>query len=213
VFGGFGLRIDRHQAQKRLLLNPAGAADGVPPDSLPYHSLPFMVWSAGQREFVPLLLGFYWLLPPTKVPRRANLRWVVIEEIEMGLHPKAISAVLLLVMDLLARDYRVCLSTHSPHVLDAVWALRTIQKHGAPARRLLELFEAKATPNMKELAERVLTKKAKVYFFDRATGGTRDISDLDPGAQDQAEAGWGGLTDFSGRVADIVASVVSHGGD
>jgi hypothetical protein len=72
----------------------------------------FVRWAAG---FVPL--RFYWLLPPTKVPRRQEVEWVVIEEPEAGLHPNAISAVLLLILDLLARGYRVCLSTHSPHVL------------------------------------------------------------------------------------------------
>ena len=46
-----------------------------------------MVWSAGQREFVPLLLGMYWLMPPAKISPAQRLEWVVIEEPEMGLHP------------------------------------------------------------------------------------------------------------------------------
>ena len=46
VFGGFSLRLDAHGAQKRLVLRQdSGVAD-----------IPFMVWSAGQREFVPLLV-------------------------------------------------------------------------------------------------------------------------------------------------------------
>jgi predicted ATP-binding protein involved in virulence len=134
---------------------------------------------------------------------------VVIEEMEMGLHPRAISTVLLLVLDLLARGYRVCLSTHSPHVLDVVWALRVCQKHQADPRRLLDLFDVRATGPMRKIAETVLEKDARVYYFDTESGRTQDISDLDPGARDVGESGWGGLTEFSGRAADVVAQVVS----
>jgi hypothetical protein len=38
-------------------------------------------------------------------------RWVVLEELEMGLHPRAISVLLLMVLELVARGYRVCLSS------------------------------------------------------------------------------------------------------
>ena len=202
VFAGFGLRVDKQGAQKRLILIQE---DGEAP-------FPFMVWSAGQREFVPLLLGLYWLLPPTKVSRRAEIEWVVIEELEMGLHPQAISVVLLLVLELLSRGYRVCLSTHSPHVLDVVWAMKTLREHGANPAKLLEVFDVEATPSMKRMAENVLAKEARVYYFDRASGRTREISNLDPGAADAAAAGWGGLTEFSGRVQDVVASVMMNQG-
>ena len=198
VFGGFGLHIDRHGAQKRLVLkgDPSGKA------------IPFMAWSAGQREFVPLLLGLYWLLPGAKTKRRDVLEWVVIEAPEMGLHPSAISVVLLLMMELLWRGYRVCLSTHSPHVLDVVWALRIIQQHGRDPGRLLDVFEVRKTDPMKDVAATALRKEAKVYYFDR-DGSTRDISNLDPGSGNALEAGWGGLSEFSGRVADVVAATVN----
>ena len=199
VFSDFKLRVDKHGAQKRLVLSPPHTGD----------ALPYMVWSAGQREFVPLLLGFYWLLPPTKTARRGDIQWVVIEELEMGLHPKAIATVLLLVLDLLARGYRVCLSTHSPHVLDLVWALKVFQEHGADADKVLDLFDVQRRPDMIKMATEVLDKEARVYYFDPTSGQTRDISALDPGAEDAAESGWGGLAEFSGRVADVVAGVVS----
>lgn len=198
VFGGFGLLVDRHGAQKRLVLRHSATSE----------SIPYMAWSAGQREFVPLLMGLYWLMPPAKVKRRGEVRWVVIEEPEMGLHPNAISVVLLLVLELLWRGYKVCLSTHSPHVLDVVWALRTIRQHGADPLRLLEVFEVKKTEPMKQVAAEVLKKEARVFYFDR-DGNTREISNLDPGSEHASEAGWGGLTDFSGRVADVIASVVN----
>jgi hypothetical protein len=200
VFSSFGLRVDKHGAQKRLVLGLTGAKE----------SLPYMVWSAGQREFVPLLMGFYYLLPPTKVSTRDDIKWVVIEELEMGLHPKAISAVMLLVLELLSRGYRVCISTHSPQVLDVVWALKVFQRHSAKSRRFLDIFEVEPTQNMKSMADEVLKKDARVYYFDPESHTTRDISELDPGAEEVAESGWGGLAEFSGRVQNIVAEVVNE---
>ena len=198
VFGGFGLQVDRHGAQKRLVLKHSETSKAIP----------YMAWSAGQREFVPLLMGLYWLMPGARVKRRGDLKWVVIEELEMGLHPHAISVVLLLVLELLWRGYRVCLSTHSPHVLDVVWALQTIRRCKADASRVLDVFGTRKTDPMKDVAAVAIQKEARVYYFDR-DGRTREISNLDPGSQDAVEAGWGGLSEFSGRVADVVAGVVN----
>lgn len=120
VFGGFALMVNKVASQKRLVLARANE-----------DPLPHMVWSAGQREFVPLLMGLYWLMPPTKASMRAEIEWVILEELEMGLHPRAINVVLLMVLELVARGYRVCVSTHSPQVLEAVWAIRQLQEVGA----------------------------------------------------------------------------------
>ncbi len=198
VFGGARLLVDRHGAQKRLVLQQPEADK----------SIPFMAWSAGQREFVPLLMGLYWLLPGAKVKRRGDVKTVILEEPEMGLHPYAISVVMLLVLELLWRGYRVCISTHSPQVLDVVWALSTIQAHRATPNALLDVFKVPKTPPMKNVAEAVLKHRARVYYFDR-DGHTRDISRLDPGSEDAREAGWGGLSEFSGRINETVAKVVS----
>jgi hypothetical protein len=204
VFSSFELEIDReHGPQKRLILRTQGQEQ----------ALPFMVWSAGQREFVPLLLGLFWLLPGAAATRREPIEWVVIEELEMGLHPKAVSAALLLVLDLLARGYRVCLSTHSTHVLDVVWAMKTIQDQRAPAVKLLDIFDAQPTQQMRSMIERTATKSAKVYYFDPKTKETKGISNLDPGASSEGESGWGGLSEFSGRVAEVVAGVVNDAGE
>jgi len=200
VFGDFELRIDTHGAQRRLVLAKGDAAS----------TIPFMAWSAGQREFVPLLLGLYWLLPAAKISRRDALEWVVIEEAEMGLHPSAISTVLLIVLELMSRGYKVCLSTHSPHVLDVVWGLRTLQQHKCESDRLLDLFGCRKTPQTRAMADSVLKKEARVYYFDPLSGEARDISHLDPSAEDRIESGWGGLTEFSGHVADIVASLFAE---
>ena len=200
VFSKFALKVDKVRSQKRLVLDASQGGD----------SLPFMVWSAGQREFVPLLLGFYWLMPPTKVSRRGAIEWVVLEELEMGLHPRAISVVLLLVFELLARGYRACLSTHSSQVLDALWALRHLREHDAGPEALLEVFAAPKTQPMLKLAEDVLSKTQRVYYFDPVKEISRDISDLDPEAEGEGESGWGGLSEFSGRANQVVARAVAN---
>jgi AAA domain, putative AbiEii toxin, Type IV TA system len=202
IFPGFNLEIDPSRTQKRLVLTGEG-------DSSP---LPFMVWSAGQREFVPLLLGLYYLLTPAGAPRRKGVNWVVIEELEMGLHPRAISVVMLMVFELVSRGYRVCISTHSPQVLDAVWALKNLREHRAAASALLKVFDVAETPGMLHLAQGVMKKTAKVYYFDRKSGTTRDISDLDPDKEESGESGWGGLSEFSGRASAEVAYAVANAG-
>jgi len=202
IFRDFHLEVEKAGPQKRLLLTePRQAA-----------KLPFMLWSAGQREFVPLLLGLYWLLPPTKAPRRGSVQWVIIEELEAGLHPKAIEVMLFIVLDLLWRGYRVSLSSHSAHVLDLVWALRNLRECGVDPGKILGIFDVKSTPSTVKLAETALSKEARVYYFDPDAGTTHDISKLDPAAKEAMEAGWGGLTEFSGRVAEIVAEAVAASG-
>lgn len=201
VFRGFHLvwKADRHQ--KRLFLRHGET------------ELPFLVWSAGQREFVPLLLGLYWLMPAGGVSCRNELRWVIIEEPEMGLHPRAISSFMLLVLGLLERGYRVGLSTHSPHVLDVVWGLRVLKDHGGEEKDVRKMLGGiPSTPKTKEIAERALRKEITVHYFKPHKDGvvTVDVSGLDPGSERSDEAEWGGLTGFTATVGDVVAEVVAR---
>ena len=201
VFGGMNLKVDKSRPQKRLVLSsPNGNVI----------NLPYMVWSAGQREFIPLLLGFYWLMPPAKTPRRNDLEWVVIEEPEMGLHPDAMIPILALVMDLMHRGYKVCLSTHSTNVLDLVWGIKTIQNHKNNPYDFLKLFGLKKQSPLRDMASDVLKKNFQVCFFERNTGIASNISNLDPWSDNAAEVDWGGLTGFSRSVGSIVADVVTQ---
>lgn len=196
LFGPFHLQLDRREAQRKLVLQSAGT------------TLPFMNWSAGQREFAPLLLGLLWLMPSGSVSRKENIEIIVIEEPEMGLHPKAISAFLLVVLELLRREYRVCLSTHSPHVLDVVWALGIMQQHRARPSQVLKLFDIDSHPFVQKIAQAALKKSLKTYFFP-TDGPARDISSLDPADENEEIRGWGGLTSFSARIGDVIADVVA----
>lgn len=176
--------------------------------------LPFMTWTAGQREFTPLLLGLYHLLPSTKLRKRQGTDWVVLEEPEMGLHPQAVTAVLLLVLDLLWRGYKVVLSTHSPHVLTMVWMLRQLQVHKARWQLVCNAFDVDTTRDMRSVAEAALTKDYRAHllqFDDDGKVTSLEISKLDPGSDDERIAGWGGLTEYSSRFGDAVRDAVNEG--
>lgn len=170
--------------------------------------LPTIAWTAGQREFVPLLIALYSLLPAGKLSRDWYTRWIILEEPEMGLHPKGILAVMMLVLELLFRGYRVILSTHHPFVLDLIWGITRLQQQGRRGNpvRVLEMFGAAS--DLRPVAEAALKKRYTITHFDfRKSGGVvaTDISSLDPSSNNPIVEGWGGLSGLSGRVGDIVA--------
>jgi hypothetical protein len=167
--------------------------------------LPFMTWTAGQREFTPLLLGLYHLLPSRRVKKRDGIDWVIVEEPEMGLHPQAITVFLLLVLDLLWRGYRVVLSTHSPHVLTAMWMLRRLVELKARPRLLCDAFGVPEKP-LHPVSAHALKASYRVHLLEFVGRKVRskDISSLDPGSDDEDIAGWGGLAGFSERFSEAV---------
>lgn len=176
--------------------------------------LPFMTWTAGQREFTPLLLGLYHLLPSRKILKREGIDWVIIEEPEMGLHPQAVTVFMLLCLDLLWRGYRVVLATHSPLVLTVAWMLRRLREEGAAWQRVCDGFgiEKDGRTELTKVAEAALKKKVAVHHLAFGADGrvhSKDISSLDPGSDDDDVSGWGGLAGFSSRFADAVRSAVN----
>jgi len=174
--------------------------------------LPFMTWTAGQREFTPLLLGLYHLLPSTQQRKREGTDWVVLEEPEMGLHPQAVTAVMLLVLDLLWRGYRVVLSTHSPHVLTMLWMMRQLKAYKARWQLVCEAFGV-AKAALRPVAETALKKDYRAHLLKFNSDGkviSVDISRLDPSAEDEDIAGWGGLTGFSSHFGDAVREAVNE---
>ncbi|HUY14999.1 MAG TPA: AAA family ATPase [Terriglobia bacterium] len=197
LFSGFELNVQRVNAQKRLILQEGKKR------------LPYMVWSAGQREFVPLLLGLYWLIPGAAVSKREDLQWVVLEELEMGLHPRAISTMLMLVLELLHRGYRVCLSSHSPQVLEMIWAWQNLKQNGADGGSLGKVLGAKLTPSVRKVFDDVMQKEIRAYFFERDKRVT-EISGLNPDAKNDLEASWGELLSFTDRANRAVAESASE---
>lgn len=173
----------------------------------------YMAWTAGQREFIPLLLGLYHLTPLGNMPKLDDVDWVVIEEPEMGLHAKAVQALMLLVLELMQRGYRVVMSTHSAAVLEVVWALQRLKAAGnTKPRHVRDLFELEARRDIDELARVTLHKSYRVHHLDYKGGQVeaQDISALDPGASALAESTWGDLLSQSTRANAVVAAVASE---
>jgi len=203
IFGGAELKLDRTGLRKRIVLDVGG------------RQLPFMVWSAGQREFVPLLMGLYWLMPSSKAAKKNNLDWVVIEEPEMGLHPQAISALLITFLELMRRGYKVIISTHSPQILELVWAIQSLTEANAAPDSLLKVFSLKSTAFFKPFAKTILEEKRfKTYYFSRQQNVVQveDISTLNPEDMDEAVSDWGGLTTFSTKVSETLSEVMREKG-
>ncbi len=199
LFRGAKLSLEKTGLKKRLVLTPANSDT----------TLPIMLWSTGQREFTPLLLGLYYLLPSAAISTRGKIETIIIEEPEMGLHPRAIRSIMLAVMELLNRGYKVIVSTHSYHVLELQWAIQRIQE-GEPRGRIrafMELFDLSG--QSKELAEECLTKSFKTYYFKPGNRGvdTIDISSLDLSADEDEVSSWGGMTEFTDRIQDTIADL------
>ena len=202
IFGDAEIRLDRSGLRKRIVLDVAGS------------QLPFMVWSTGQREFTPLLLGLYWLMPSGKARKKDNINWVIIEEPEMGLHPQAISALLIVFLELMRRGYKVIVSTHSAQVLELVWTIQYLVKARAEPVQLLKVLDLRSNHFSKPLAETVFEKIFKTYYFSRQDKivNVKDISTLDAEDPDEAVSDFGGLTTFSTKTSEVVSEAMWRAG-
>lgn len=185
--------------QKKMLLS----VDGM--------HVPFMAWSAGQKEFMPLLLAFYCLSgPPSKVVKRDKYRMVIVEEPEMGLHPKAIISVLLQICELIASGYQVIVSTHSSIFIEFAWAFNTLKGDSLDFHQALcAIFEVDDDSPVGKMLKKLSSKTIKTFFFSRegspAKVYTKDISTLDVLSDTPYLADWGGISEFATRVNDVVA--------
>ena len=198
IFAEGQVRLDKSGPRRRIVLDVED------------NRLPFMAWSTGQREFTPLLMGLYWLMPSGGARKKTGLDWVVIEEPEMGLHPQAITSLLAVFLELLRRGYRVIVSTHSPQILELVWAIQLFVKADAGPLPLLELLDLKSNPFSKQLAEAVLEKTFRTYYFSRQKNvvNVKNISTLDAEDSDEAVSDWGGLTGFSTKASEVVSKAM-----
>lgn len=198
VFHGAKVIIDQSSGQRKMKLNVGDT------------NLPFMTWSAGQKEFMPLLLAMYCLSgPPTSVINKNNYKWVIIEEPEMGLHPRAIESVILELIELLQSGYKVVVSTHSPTLLEFAWVFESLKElsNSNLKKALCELFGVDYDSSTGSVFNRLKSKKMRTYFFylDEGRVVSKDISSLDVGSDDFLISEWGGLSAFSGRAADVVS--------
>lgn len=108
---------------------------------------------------MPLLLSLYHLIPSGKIEKKPTIDWVVIEEPEMGLHPKAIQTVMLLALQLIKRGYKVIISTHSPVLLELVWVINTLKEYQSDGKELFELFDVRKNEDLAKTFEAAVQKK------------------------------------------------------
>lgn len=172
--------------------------------------IPFMAWSAGQKEFMPLLLGIYCLSgPPTQVVNRSDYKWVIVEEPEMGLHPRAIQSVLLGIIELLQNGYKVIISTHSATFLDFAWAFNSIRTLADATFKeaMCSMFGIDTDTTTAHLFDNLKTKQIKTYYSGKMSSQGvifEDISALDAFSEHKAIAEWGGLSSFSNVASETV---------
>lgn len=172
-------------------------------------SIPFMTWSAGQKEFMPLLLAFYYLSSGDgQLMRRNEHKYVVIEEPEMGLHPQAIKSVILEILDLIHNGMKVIVSTHSTTLLDFAWAFNIIKKSSRDNKveAFYEMFDIAKDASNEHLFDELLEKKVSTVYFSRNGKyvTSTDISSLDAGDENLDVSEWGGLSQFASKTAEIV---------
>lgn len=176
-------------------------------------SFPVGSWSAGQKEFAPLLFGLYWALSAANVTKRDRVTTITIEEPEMGLHPNAIVDTMLLVMELLSRGYKVNISTHSNTILELFWAINEIKKNRkkVDAKSIfLDIFGLDKTESLREFAETILKKNFNIYYFENDIDNktiVKDISNLDINSEKREENEWGEITSFSSRVSEVISKI------
>lgn len=205
VFHQGRVLIDEASGQKKMKLSVKGL------------SIPFMAWSAGQKEFMPLLMAFYCLSGPiSHVVDRNQYKYVVLEEPEMGLHPKAILSILLEIIELMQNGYKIILSTHSSVLLEFAWAFNNIKNCNASKEQkekmLMQLLDVEQFEAIPQMMDGVFEKSIRTYYFANKNGGVEamDISHLDVMSDNSDMADWGGLSQFSEKASQIVSSVINE---
>lgn len=203
IFHGGTVVLDERSGQRKIAMD----IDNM--------HLPLMTWSAGQKEFMPLLMAFYCLSgPPQNVVNRDQYEYIVLEEPEMGLHPLAIQTIILQLIEFVHAGYNVIVSTHSPVILEFVWAYNYVKSIPSQYRleAMKEIFGLKG--GSFNFINGLFEKNISTYYFSRKDNKviSTNISSLDASSEDVAVNEWGGLTQFSSLANDVVAKFIARYG-
>jgi len=201
IFHNADIKASTEKGKKRILLNVKNTKQ----------ELPMTLISAGQREFLPYLISLYYLLPAGKVMSIDEIKTIIIEEPEMGLHPQAIRTFFLSALELLSRGYRVFISTHSVDLMNYIWALREITKGknlNNQTQALLTLLGVKQAQIGQGFLSKIIQKKISVHYFNQTEEKVKveDISDFHLEGEDSTQI-WGGLLSSAELSSDIIASL------
>lgn len=164
-------------------------------------TIPYMAWSTGQRELTPLLMSLEYF---ESIP---NKDYIIIEEPELGLHPRAIIEFMFTVLKLMKSGVKVVISTHSSTPLDFVWAMNHLKESNADIANIADMFDFKIKD--KSVFDGLAEKVIKVYYFspDKKTRKvySKDISSLDVYSEDEDVSNWGGMSLSADRAGSIVS--------
>ena len=196
IFHGGRVELENENGQRKMRMK----VDGM--------DMPFMTWSAGQKEFMPLLMGFYCVSgPPMQLLNKDQYDYIVIEEPEMGLHPKAIMSVLLEILELVQMGKKVIVSTHSTVPLEFVWAFNILKRSANKNKEagLAKLFDVSGKGA--GIFAGIFDKSIRTYAFERRGEKVEsvDISSLDALDDQPVVSEWGGLSSFATRASELVA--------
>lgn len=207
IFHGGKVVLEEKSGQRKIAMNVENMR------------LPLMTWSAGQKEFMPLLMAFYCLSgPPQNVVNRKEYEYIILEEPEMGLHPLAIQTIILQMIEFMHAGYKVVVSTHSTVLLEFVWAYNYLKNIPENKRvgALCEVFGIQSSKkNNLNFLNDIYGKDIKTYYFSRDSSGkvgAKDISSLDVYSDDVAMNEWGGLTQFSSKANEVVSKYMAQYG-
>lgn len=195
IFHGGRVELENENGQRKMRMK----VDGM--------DMPFMTWSAGQKEFMPLLMGFYCVSgPPMQLLNKDQYDYIVIEEPEMGLHPKAIMSVLLEILELVQMGKKVIVSTHSTVPLEFVWAFNILKRSANKNKEagLAKLFDVSGKGT--GIFAGIFDKSIRTYAFERKGEKVEsvDISSLDALDDHPVVSEWGGLSSFATRASELV---------
>ena len=175
--------------------------------------IPYMAWSTGQRELTPMLMVLDYCNGMFKTaskenPNEKRTKYIVIEEPELGLHPRAIIEFMFTVLKLMNSGVKVIISTHSSTPLDFVWTMNRLKHKGVKSfAALAEMFDFKIKD--KDFFDGLFEKEVKVYYFapDPKTRKvhSKDISSLDVESEDEDVSNWGGMSLSADRAGSIVS--------
>lgn len=164
-------------------------------------TVPYMAWSTGQRELAPLLMSVDYL------EKYTQKTYAIIEEPELGLHPRAIIEFMFTVLKLMKSGVKVIISTHSSTPLDFVWAINHLKEKQADISNIADMFDFKIKD--KSVFDNLAEKEIKVYYFspDKKTRKvfSKDISSLDVYSEDEDISNWGGMSLSADRAGSIVS--------
>ncbi len=103
--------------------------------------------------------------------------------------------------------YKIIISTHSSVFLEFAWAFNLL-KSAKSYQGIYKIFDIEDSTIIKNMLCNIYDKTIKTYYFSRSENDkvvSHDISSLDVASEDAMISEWGGISEFSSKMSDIVS--------